>query len=69
MGVGAQASLDTHLHKLERPSKPPPKLVVPKEEINGNSDDVTSLIPETLKEMEEDEEFQVRTVAQINESN
>jgi hypothetical protein len=69
MGVGAQASLDTHLHKLERPSKPPPKLVVPKKKINDSSDDVTSLIPETLKEMEEDEEFQVRMVAKINEPN
>lgn len=60
MGVGAQATLDTHLHKLERPSKPPPKLVPKKAEIAGTQEEeATSLIPETLKGMEEDDEFQL----------
>jgi len=48
-------SINIHEHKLARPTKPPPKREKLKEFL---SDTRGSLIPDTLKEMEADDEFQ-----------
>lgn len=54
-------SINVHEHKLTRPTKPPPKREKLKEFL---SDTRGSLIPETIKEMEKDDEFQ-RTLKEL----
>lgn len=59
-------SINIHEHKLQRPTRPPPKL--PRWEGLQDLSERTkgSLIPETLKQMENDEDFQI-TAKQLKE--
>ncbi|XP_071955817.1 uncharacterized protein [Antedon mediterranea] len=53
-----KTSVDVHEHKLERPKRPAPR--ISKEELKILEKDTKgSLIPETLKEMQNDKEFKI----------